>query len=456
MNQLESVPADRTTVTGFLTVCLLATLVGAVAGSFGAAFHYGVDATVSVYAALATALAGHPLLTAFSAALLGALMTAAAFMLVRRYAPEAAGSGVQEIEGALSGLRPLCWWRLIPVKFVGGVLAMGAGLVLGREGPSVHVGGCVGRMIGEKAKATVETLNTLIASGAAAGLSAAFGAPLASVIFVTEEMRDKFRYSFLSIHAVALACVAAKIMNDQVFGRGPLLPLELKMNLTHAGPVADEIYGFAPLFLGLGVLIGLGGAAFNTILLKCLRTTDRLSSRSMFIFVLGIGGLAGALTAMAPEFADGGESLIEKVFFHSPTASFLLMLMIARTGVVFFSYSAGVPGGIFFPLLTLGAVSGMAFGVLAQMLLPELPVHPSVLALATMGGLFAATVRAPLTGIVLVSELTWSFQLLPPLILTCFAASLTAQLMGSRPVYELLLERTLALEARKTGCRTSK
>ena len=212
--------------------------------------------------------------------------------------------------------------------------------------------------------------------------------------------------------------------------RGPLLPLELKMNLAKGrGPVADEIYGFAPLFLCLGVLIGLGGAAFNAILLRCLRTTDRLSSRSMFIFVVLAGGVAGALTATAPEFADGGESLIETVFFKSPTLHFLLILAVVRAAVVFFSYSAGVPGGIFFPLLTLGAVSGMACGYLAQYALPELPIHPSTLALATMGGLFAATVRAPLTGIVLVSELTWSYQLLPPLILTCFAASLTAQLI---------------------------
>ena len=453
MNRQESSHVDRLTVTGGLIVCLLATLVGVVAGSIGAIFHYSVDSVVGIYAVLVKSLADNPLLTAFCAALLGVLMTATSFTLVRRLAPEAAGSGVQEIEGALVGKRPLRWWRVIPVKFFGGVLSIGAGLVLGREGPSVHIGGCVGRMIGEKAKAAADTMNTLVAAGAAAGLSAAFGAPLASVLFVTEEMRGKFRYTFLSVHAVALACIAAKIMNDQVFGRGPLLPLELKMNLTDAGPVADEIYGYAPLFLCFGALIGLGGAAFNAILLKCLHTTDRLGLRSKFVFVVCIGGIAGALTAMAPEFADGGESMIETVFFKSPAVGFLLVLAVARAAVVFCSYSAGVPGGIFFPLLTLGAVSGMAFADLVQYIVPGLPIHPSVLALAAMGGLFAATVRAPLTGIVLVSELTWSYQLLPPLILTCFAASLTAQLLGSRPVYELLLERTLALEARATPAK---
>lgn len=451
MNERQSADADHVTVSHALVVCFLATLVGVLAGSLGAAFHYSVDAAAGVYSVLAAALANSPVLAALSAAILGASLAAAAFLLVKRFAPEAAGSGVQEIEGTLSELRPLRWWPVIPVKFIGGVLAIGGGLVLGREGPSVHIGGCVGKLIGEKTKAAAAVMNTLIASGAAAGLSAAFGAPLASVLFVTEEMREKFRYTFLSVHAVALASIAAKIMNDQVFGRGPLLPLELKMNLSAVMPVAEEIYGFAPLFVCLGVLIGVGGAAFNSILLQSLRTTDRLGHRSKFIFVLCVGGLAGVLTATAPEFADGGESLIETVFFKSPTVQFLLVLAIVRAGVVFMSYSAGVPGGIFFPLLTLGAVSGMAFGDLAQHALPSLSIHPSVFALATMGGLFAATVRAPLTGIVLVSELTWSFQLLPPLILTCFAASLTAQLIGSRPVYELLLERTLTLESGATG-----
>lgn len=443
--QEETAPDGKSTVKRDLVVCLLATLVGTIAGSIGAVFHYCVDSAIHVYAAVAAVFAHDSRMATLAAALLGAILTASAFALVRRYAPETAGSGVQEIEGALSGLRSLRWRRVIPVKFFGGVLAIGAGLVLGREGPSVHIGGCIGRMIGEKTRVTADTMNTLIAAGAAAGLSAAFGAPLASVLFVTEEMRNRFRYTFVSVHAVALACVAAKIMNDQVFGRGPLLPLELKMSLSKVTPVAEEIYAFAPLFICLGVLIGLGGAAFNSVLLTCLRTTDRLSARSMFVFVTCVGGLAGALTAMAPEYADGGTSLIETVFFNSPALRLLLILAVVRTCIVFLSYSAGVPGGIFFPLLTLGAIVGMAFGDLAQQTLPELPIHPSVFALAAMGGLFAATIRAPMTGIVLVSELTWSFQLLPPLIITCFVASLTAHLVGSRPVYELLLERTLGM-----------
>ncbi len=142
-------------VAGVLGTCLLAVLVGVIAGSLGSAFHYLLEKAFALHAAVAGLFPGDTGIAALAAALLGA---------------------------AMAGLRPVRWLRVMPVKFVGGVLAIGAGLVLGREGPTVHLGGCVGRMIGEKARAGRETMNTLLAAGAAAGLSAAFGAPLAAIL----------------------------------------------------------------------------------------------------------------------------------------------------------------------------------------------------------------------------------------------------------------------------------
>ncbi len=192
-------------VVGALSTILLAVLVGLFAGSLGAAFHYSLEKAFALHAAITSRFSDDPRIAVLVAASLGAVMAGAAYVLVRRFAPEAGGSGIQEIEGAMAGLRLIRWLRVMPVKFLGGVLAIGAGLVLGREGPTVHLGGCVGRMIGEKARASAETMNTLLAAGAAAGLSAAFGAPLASILFVMEEMRNRFSYTFVSIHAVALA-----------------------------------------------------------------------------------------------------------------------------------------------------------------------------------------------------------------------------------------------------------
>ncbi|WP_425400700.1 H(+)/Cl(-) exchange transporter ClcA [Aeoliella sp.] len=426
-----------------LRIILLAFLVGLTAGALGAAFHYCLQQAFALHEAIAEKFAEQQGMAVLAAALCGAAMAGAAFVLVRRFAPETAGSGIQEIEGAVSGQRTVDWLRVLPVKFVGGVLAIGAGLVLGREGPTVHLGGSIGKMIGEKAKASPATIHILLASGAAAGLSVAFGAPLASILFVMEEMRGRFRYTFVSIHAVGVSSLTAKVVDDQVFGLGPLLPIRLRSSLAEVVQYPSEVAEFLPIFIGLGMLLGVCGAGFNVTLLSCLDVLDRCSARTMFLFTACLGGVAGALMLLAPGVVGGGETLVQSVFAEKSHIGFLLLLLVARCAMTFLSYGAGVPGGIFAPMLAIGALVGMCFGTVAHMLLPELVSYPAAFALAAMGGLFAATVRAPLTGIVLVAELTSSFGLLGPLLITCITASITAQLLGSRPIYESLLARTL-------------
>ena len=190
----------------------LALLCGLVAGGLGSAFHYLCDLSgrwrtelvatgrtpwgplpsLPVLGEVGTHAAWTGLPLAERIVLLGvgiALVLALARFLVRRYAIEAAGSGIQEIEGFLAGQRPLRWLRLLPVKFVGGVLAIGTGLVLGREGPTVHMGGASGMGVARLFGCSRGEINTLVAAGAGAGLAAAFNAPLAGLIFVIEEMR---------------------------------------------------------------------------------------------------------------------------------------------------------------------------------------------------------------------------------------------------------------------------
>lgn len=436
-------PQERS-VTSALGTYLLAFLVGTIAGSLGAAFHYCLDTAFAIHSAIGEKFAEDSVTAVLVVGLLGAVMAGASYALVRKYAPEAGGSGIQEIEGAMEGLRPIHWLRVLPVKFVGGVLAIGAGLVLGREGPTVHMGGCIGRMIGEKARVSPETMNMLLAAGAAAGLSSAFGAPLASVLFIMEEMRIRFKHTFVSIHAVAIASFTAKVMDDQVFGVGPLLPIQLKSTFAEIVPFPAEVVGFLPLYMGLGILIGACGAAFNATLMTCLAVLDRCSARTRLIFATSLGGIAGALLLLSPGCVGGGDTLVQAVFANQADVAILLTLFLVRGAMTFLSYGSGVPGGIFAPMLAMGALVGMCFGSIAQDLIPGVEMHPGACALSAMGGLFAATVRAPLTGIVLVAELTSSFGLLGPLMVVCVAASISAQLLGSKPIYDSLLTRTLA------------
>jgi CIC family chloride channel protein len=143
------------------------------------------------------------------------------------------------------------------------------------------------------------------------------------------------------------------------------------------------------------------------------------------------------------EYVGGGDRMIQTVFFSYPALGSLVALLAVRALMTFLSYSTGVPGGIFAPMLVLGTLIGIGFGSFGQALFPQVVLHPGAFAVAAMGGLFAATVRAPLTGIVLVAELTASFELLPAIIITCLTASITAQMIGSKPIYEQLLKRTL-------------
>ena len=424
-----------------LQVYLLALIIGMGVGAVGSAFHYSVQQASNIFSWLSHSLTGHAILLTLLSAVLGAAMVGAAVILVRRYSPESAGSGIQEIEGIMSGFWPLRWRSVLPIKFIGGVLSMGAGLVLGREGPTIHLGGCVGKIVGEKADAGPHTMNTLLAAGATAGLSVAFSAPLGAILFMIEEMRRRFDYNFVSLHAVILASITANIVNDQVFGTLPQLPVQLQEALT-SFPPPEHLLISLPVNLVLGAIIGALGAGFNTVLLKCLRFCDGLNARTMLGIACASGALVGILMVFAPEFVGGGEALVKEIFVESPVFGFMLGLLIVRALLTFLSYSVGVPGGIFAPMLALGALIGTSFGYLAQEIIPHADMAPGSCAIAAMGALFAATVRAPMTGIVLVAEMTASFNLLPAMIVTCMTASIVAQSLGSKPVYDLLLERT--------------
>ncbi|STR66542.1 H(+)/Cl(-) exchange transporter ClcA [Klebsiella michiganensis] len=161
------------------------------------------------------------------------------YFLVRRFAPEAGGSGIPEIEGALEELRPVRWWRVLPVKFIGGMGTLGAGMVLGREGPMVQLGGNLGRMVVDVFRMrSPEARHTLLATGAAAGLSAAFNAPLAGILFIIEEMRPQFRYNLISIKAVFTGVIMATIVFRIFNGDKAVIEVGKLSNAPGQHPVA--------------------------------------------------------------------------------------------------------------------------------------------------------------------------------------------------------------------------
>jgi len=207
-----------------LMILIMAAVVGTLAGLVGIAFEKAVNAILNWRIGTLAATAENPWLVWPLAFGLSALLAMVGYFLVRKFAPEAGGSGIPEIEGALEELRPVRWWRVIPVKFLGGMGTLGAGMVLGREGPTVQLGGNIGRMVADIFRMrSGEAQHTLLATGAAAGLSAAFNAPLAGILFIIEEMRPQFRYNLISIKAVFTGVIMSSIVFRIFNGEGAVI-----------------------------------------------------------------------------------------------------------------------------------------------------------------------------------------------------------------------------------------
>ena len=431
-----------------LAVLLMAAVVGTLAGLVGVAFEKSVNWVQNVRIGALVEVADHWFLVWPLAFILSALLAMVGYFLVRRFAPEAGGSGIPEIEGALEELRPVRWWRVLPVKFIGGMGTLGAGMVLGREGPMVQLGGNLGRMVVDVFRMrSPEARHTLLATGAAAGLSAAFNAPLAGILFIIEEMRPQFRYNLISIKAVFTGVIMATIV-FRIFN-GDKAVIEV-------GKLSNAPVNTLWLYLILGMIFGCVGPLFNTLVLRTQDMFQRLHGGNIKKWVLIgglIGGSCGVLGLIQPAASGGGFNLIPIAAAGNFSVGLLLFIFIARVITTLLCFSSGAPGGIFAPMLALGTLLGTAFGMAATPLFPAYHLDAGTFAIAGMGALLAASVRAPLTGIVLVLEMTDNYQLILPMIITCLGATLLAQFLGGKPLYSTILQRTLAKQKAEQEAR---
>jgi CIC family chloride channel protein len=412
-------------------VAFLSLIVGAAAGLLAAVFRLALHRADRLRdAALAWAhgegIVALPLIMPLTIAI-AALATGLAAWLVRRFSPQAAGSGIPHVEAQLGGRwsgNPL---RIIPVKFVGGLLSMGSGLALGREGPSVQMGASLAQLFGKAARCSEDECKALLAAGAGAGLATAFNAPIAGAVFVLEELVGRFDLpiTITTLGASASAIGAARFL----LGQAPDF---------RVAPLPYPGLGTLPLHLTLGVVAGLLGVAYNGAILGALRASDRLSGYGAELRAAAIGAAVGLLAWFAPDLVGGGDAITQEMV-SGGNAVFLFGLTFAlRFSLGAVSYAARTPGGLFAPMLVLGSQSGLLFGTLACRWFPAAGSNPTAYAVVGMAALFTAVVRAPLTGIILAIELTGSFTLLLPMLAACFAAMLVPTLLHDRPIYESL------------------
>jgi CIC family chloride channel protein len=362
----------------------------------------------------------------------GATAAVVAIGLVRTFAPETNGSGIPHLEAVLRRFRQMRWRHILPVKFAGGTLAIGGGLALGREGPTVQMGGAVGAAVSEFLKVSTRERMILIAAGAGAGLAAAFNAPLAGFIFVLEELQRDFRRGVFA--AALVAAAVADILARSVSGQLPVFAVP-----SYPTPPLITL----PIFVVLGVVAGLLGVIFNRTLLVSLNLFSRVPARLILWVAALIGAVIGLISWFVPEAGGGGHHLTERILVGEMALVAIPIWFGLRFAMTMASYSTGAPGGIFAPLLALGALIGLGIGQIMHMMMPTVVTQPEVFAVVGMAAYFAAIVRAPLTGVVLIIEMTGNYWQLLPLMTACFCAYLVAEHLQDVPIYERLLERDL-------------
>lgn len=360
-----------------------------------------------------------------------AAATALAAWLVHHVEPHAEGSGIPRVEGIVEGRIAPGRRRILPVKYVGALLAIGSGLALGREGPSVQMGGSVAVNIGRLTRRDDDDLRVLVAAGAAAGLATAFNAPIAGGVFVLEELLKRFD------PRTTLATLTASAAG---FGASHRLVHGTDFHVAH---LEQPSLLHAPAVLGVGLLTGVLGAAYNTSVVHTLRRARALPIPVELRAAL-IGLFVGCAVWFWPNLGGGGDVLTRDALLGRGTIVTVLAVLAARWVLGMVSYAAGTPGGLFAPMLVLGSCSGLLVGLVAVALHPNTTLQPAAMAVIGFASFFTASVRAPVTGLILATEMTGSVTMLAPSLGACAVAMLVATLLRSQPLYDALVAPTPA------------
>jgi CIC family chloride channel protein len=355
---------------------------------------------------------------------------AVAAWLVRRFSPDAVGSGIPQVEAVLSGEEPTRPLRHASVKFVGGLLAIGAGLALGREGPSVQMGAAVADVLGRAFRRNWRDCRVLFAAGAGAGLATAFNAPIAGAVFVLEELLRRFetRTAIAALGASAGAIAVARVL----LGVLPDFQVE---------PQPFPGLGTEPIHMGLGIVAGILGVAYSRALLGALVVADRMDRWPAELRAALVGAAVGVLAWFSPDVVGGGDPITQRTLTGAGTLSTIALVFALRFVLGPVSYAAGTPGGLFAPMLVLGAQIGVMYGFLCDRWLSAVASDPTAYGVVGMAAFFTAVVRAPLTGIVLATEMTGIGSLYLPMLASCFAAMAVPTLLQTPPIYESLKQR---------------
>lgn len=437
MNKRESITT--------LKLLLQSLIVGACTGAVVGLFRFGIEQTSSFWLHLFSL--AHQNSIWFLVIAIGFILVAVIAGYFVKQQPHVGGSGIPEVKLELTGKLSVQWWPILWRKLIGGILVIGTGLFLGPEGPSLQLGSSIGQGVGESFNQSKTNSRILLATGAASGLAAAFGAPLAGALFVLEEVIHNFS-SRVWLNALAGALTADFVVSN-LFGQGSSLAI---------------IYNYAfplPLFwhlILLGIILGILGHIYKKGLFSVKKLYLKIKVLPRWLHGLIPLAILIPIAYYCPLITGPGNRLILSLSDTVTKSGWNIVGMLAfffvmRLAFSIVSYDSGLPSGIFLPILTMGALVGATYGTfMAQVgLLPQRFVINLII--FSMAGLFAAIIRAPFTAIILITEMVGSLLHLFPLAVVAFIALLVDELLGGRPIYGQLAK---AMESKKDNSRVTR
>ena len=347
--------------------------------------------------------------------------------LLYRYFPDARGSGVPQTKAALFARGGRITMRTVVGKFFCTSATLASGIPLGREGPSVQVGAGIASVLGRRLGLRPERLKALLPVGAAAAIAAAFNTPLAAVLFSLEEIVGDLHAPVLG--SVVLASATSWMVLRLLLGNNPLFKVP-QYQLIH--PLEFAIYAV------LGMAGGLVSVVFTKLLVGIRERFLRFPKNTLWFQPVAGGLLVGLMGWFVPQVMGVGYGYVGDVLNGNMALNLMLLLLVLKLVAVTMSYSSGNAGGIFGPSLFIGAMLGGAVGTVAHHLLPAYTAAAGAYALVGMGAVFAGVVRAPMTSVLMIFEMTQDYAVIVPLMIANLVSLFISSRLQRQPIYEAL------------------
>jgi CIC family chloride channel protein len=364
--------------------------------------------------------------------------------LLYRYFPNARGSGVPQTKAALFAREGRITLRTVLGKFFCTSATLASGIPLGREGPSVQIGAGIGSVLGRLLGLSTEQVKKLIPVGAAAAIAAAFNTPLAAVLFSLEEITGDLYAPVMG--AVVLASATAWVVLRVLLGDHPLFKVPQYQLVS---PAEFAVYAV------LGLAGGVVSAAFARLLLGMRARFLRFPQKTAWFQPLAGGLLVGVMGWFVPQVMGVGYGFVGEALNGRMAFQLMALLVVLKLFAVTGSYASGNAGGIFGPALFIGAMLGGTVGTVAHHLFPAYTATPGAYALVGMGAVFAGIVRAPMTSVVMIFEMTQDYAVIVPLMIANLVSLFIASRLQHEPIYEALaVQDGIHLPSAKTRQRS--